>query len=114
MQISLKAKKQSANRALWRDAKKHRCEDIPLNTECRRLIDRVYAVFCSGCENWSWSRTGSEDAKNPEAITQDEQGGRNDTELLLQDIRKQNKASTSDSVHCKWNMESDGGGTGRH
>ena len=47
---------QSANKALWRDAKISRCKKMPWKIKCQRVFVRVYSVFCSGCENWSWSQ----------------------------------------------------------
>ena len=37
----------------WKDILIYKSKDIPWKIKCRRLVDRVYAVFACGSENWS-------------------------------------------------------------
>ena len=66
LQISLE-KMQSANKAWWRDAKIYHCKrSVPWETRCQREFDRVFSVFCSGCDNWSCGRATMDRIKGRE------------------------------------------------
>ena len=49
-QISLEQRMRSANKAWWRDANFYRCNNVPWKIMGQRVFDRVYSVFCFGCE----------------------------------------------------------------
>ena len=101
-QISLEQRMRCANKAWWRDASFFfRCNDVPWKIKCQRVFDRVFSVFCFGCEvlrvremeleqgnDGQDLRTGNEDFTKS---VQDVVGGRNGTGPLLQDSQNGEK-----------------------
>ena len=43
-------------KAWYKDVKIYRSKDVPWRVKCKRMVDKVFSVFCVGSENGCWSQ----------------------------------------------------------